>query len=176
MIILLSGWAGSGKDAAALLLEEMNFIRLAFADMLKVEVAAATGIPLDTFHDHRLKDIPIAGKTPRQLLIEHAAAARASDPDLYTRLVINRINPIHNYVISDWRYPREEELLTAAFGQNVLRVRINRSVTPMDDPTEHALDDATVDRVIQNDGSISDLRAALRTIVHWGPYPTDWRN
>ena len=46
----------------------------------------------------------------------------------------------------------------------------------MDDPTEHALDHATVDRVIQNDGTISDLRAALRAIVHWGPYPTDWRN
>ena len=59
MIILLSGWAGSGKDAAALLLEEMNFVRLAFADAIKIEVAAATGIPLDTFHDHRLKDIPI---------------------------------------------------------------------------------------------------------------------
>jgi hypothetical protein len=176
MIILLSGWAGSGKDAAALLLEEMNFVRLAFADAIKIEVAAATGIPLDTFHDHRLKDVPIAGKTPRQYVIEHAAAIRNTDPDVYTRTVLNKINPARNYVISDWRYPREEELLTAAFGQNVLRVRIHRSVTVMDDPTEHALDDATVDRVIQNDGSISDLRDALRAIVHWGPYPTDWRN
>jgi hypothetical protein len=32
IILMLSGWAGSGKDAAAaLLLEEMGFIRFAFA-------------------------------------------------------------------------------------------------------------------------------------------------
>jgi hypothetical protein len=177
MIILLSGWAGSGKDAAALLLEEMNFIRLAFADGLKAEVAAATGIPLDTFHDHRLKDTLLpGGKTPRQLLIEHAATIRATDPDVYTRRVMSNINLLHNYVISDWRYPREEELLTTAFGQNVMRIRINRSIVQMDDPTEHALDDATFDRVIQNDGSISELRDTLRAIVHWGAYPADWRN
>ena len=38
MIIMLSGWAGSGKDAAAsLLLEEMDCVRFAFADSLKLD-------------------------------------------------------------------------------------------------------------------------------------------
>jgi len=90
VVILLSGWSGSGKDAAAnLLVDEMNFIRLALADMLKLVVSQSTGIPLNYFHDRDLKDTVAPGYhvTPRQLLLEHAVIARSTDPDIYSRLI-----------------------------------------------------------------------------------------
>ena len=37
IIIMVSGWAGSGKDAAAsILMDELGFQRLAFADISKI--------------------------------------------------------------------------------------------------------------------------------------------
>ena len=74
VIIMLSGWAGSGKDAAAsILMDELGFQRFAFADPLKHDVARETGISLEHFYSRHLKDSPIEfdGEmiTPRALLI-----------------------------------------------------------------------------------------------------------
>ena len=173
-ILLLSGYAGSGKDAAAsLLMEECGFQRLAFADALKELVAARTGIPVSIFHSSQ-KDtvIPPSSKhhpkTYRDLLLEVAKEERAKDLDVFSRVVAARIcevpgvGLINRFVISDWRYKREESFLRSALDPatyQIVRVRIKRtSVTPSTDPTEHDLDDERMDTVIQNDGSISDLR------------------
>jgi hypothetical protein len=87
-LLLLSGRAGCGKDAAAsLLMEEVGFTRFAFADFLKRDVAAQYGLPLDLFHT-AAKDQPLPafkGKTPRTLLLDHARIARSVDLDVYAR-------------------------------------------------------------------------------------------
>jgi len=175
VVLMLSGWATSGKDAAAALLtEEMGFVRVAFADELKKSVAAAHCLPLELFHTEA-KDrlIPNRRTTPRQLLLSHALAERAMDPDVYARKVADVIkvavdHGIGRVVISDWRYKREydfleHELLGTA---TILSCRITRpGVTPSADPSEHDLDDQPMHAMIDNNASISDLRNLLKAML-----------
>ena len=168
MIILFSGKAGSGKDAAALILcEEMQFQRLAFADVLKEDVAKQTGIPVQTFHTK--KDVIYdAGVSYRTLLIDHAAAAKAVDIDIYARKVADLIlqYPSNKWVISDWRHYSELKCLLNR-GLVVITVRINRPATALRSHfTETELDNYEFDHVIENDGSISDLRDKLKGLIH----------
>ena len=174
-ILLVSGYAGSGKDAvASLLMEEFGFSRFAFADALKGLVSAKSGIPATIFHSAQ-KDtvIPLASppRTYRDLLLEVAKEERAKDLDVFSRIVVSEIEEStwRRFVISDWRYKREESFLRSALDPaeyTIQRVRIKRtSVTPSPDLTEHDLDDERMDIVIQNDGFISDLRDALRSVI-----------
>jgi hypothetical protein len=177
VVVLLSGWAGSGKDAAAaLIVEELDFYRLAFADVIKREVASMTGVPLEVFHDGRknkpltnhIAEFPTA-QSPRDILIQRAAAVRSINPDHYAELVSDRIamEGGWRYVISDWRYPNEyESLVDTLTNYAFLRVRVVRpGIAPLPEPSERQLDDATFDATIQNDGSISDLRDAIKAAV-----------
>jgi len=177
IVILLSGWAGAGKDAAAsLLADEMSFERLAFADMLKEDVSHATGLPLDLFHNHSLKDQPIVGsKTPRDLLLSHAVVARAVDPDIYSRKIAEYIldSSHKRFVISDWRYKRELEFLQNTFGRHVriVRGRIERDgIVPSNDPSEHDLDDAHVEFTVENNGGLSRFRDEIKAAVRYVLY------
>jgi hypothetical protein len=190
MVILLSGWAGSGKDCTATLLtEEFGFRRLAFADALKSDVSRVTGLQLDCFYTSQ-KDRPLAivcsvypsAKTPRDVLIQHALVRRAEDPDIYSRGIATDIlkttekragEEVHNFlhmgkfVITDWRYLREHEVIAEELGKlyQIVRVRIDRpSITQSADPSEHDLDGLAMDYVIHNDGSISDLRRSVKHI------------
>lgn len=172
---MLSGWAGSGKDAAATLLcEEFGFQRVAFADALKEDVAAATGIPIALFHDTATKDYPLEGATPRSLLIQHALNVRAADPDIYSRRIAELLccaAGAQRTVISDWRYPREYEYLRATMPDaKILRVRIVRPTVPQrNTASEMALDGEPMDFVIHNDAGVAGLRDSLKGIaVHIG--------
>lgn len=169
-ILLLAGYARSGKDSVANLLEEEHgFRRFAFADALKEMVAERTGIPVTLFHSLQ-KDSLIgssSSKTYRDLLIEVADKERAVDPDIFSRIVAAQIREsgADRVVISDWRYKREEAFLQSSLDPAIYQVRRGRvtrsSVTPSDAPIEHDLDGEPMDLVIQNDGSISALRDAL---------------
>jgi hypothetical protein len=184
LLVMISGWARVGKDAAAsLMTDEMGFRRLAFADALKEIVSAETGLPIETFHlatkdaplEHPCKSYPTA-KTPRDLLLQHALVARAKNPDVYAALVGEKMidcgTPLSRIVISDWRYKREYDYLRREFPEyQILRLRINRQgVSASADLSEHDLDDEPMNVTIQNDGGISDLRdllrAGLRTALH----------
>lgn len=177
-VLLVSGWATSGKDAVAVALGQYGYRRVAFADPLKRHVAAATGISEAVFHSRTLKDRPFTGspppryptaRTPRDVLLQHAITARARDPDIYAREIATEIrdNPgIHHWVISDWRYRREYTFLRGE-GFELIRVRVNRpGVVPSTDPTEHDLADVEMDHVIDNNASLEDLRHAVtQTLV-----------
>ena len=59
-VIALSGWKGSGKDALAeYLVKEHGYIRVAFADALKRQVAVDHKLPIDFFHNPKLKESPL---------------------------------------------------------------------------------------------------------------------
>jgi hypothetical protein len=175
IIVLISGWAGSGKDAAATLLEEeLNFQRHAFADVLKADVSAYTGIPLMNFHSLCRKDAQLGtpcdlypnASTPRDILLTHAAAAREKDPDVFCRRIADLIASSEGlrFVISDWRLLREHEFLQQRFPRaSIVALRITRTViAPRLESIEHELDEFPFDIRIANDGCISDLRDALR--------------
>ena len=179
MVVLVSGWAGAGKDcAAALLVEECGFQRVAFADALKEDAATVTSLPLECFYTAQ-KDRPLSApvaaypsaKTPRDILLQHALVRRAADPDVYYKGVATTIMdaPGNRFIVSDWRYCREHEVLAEELGEfyNIFRVRIERpGVVQSADPSEHDLDGLTMDYVVNNDGKISDLRHAVKQIVH----------
>ena len=178
MIIMLSGWAQSGKDAAAALLEEeFDFTRVAFADALKRDVATRTGLPLSDFTT-AAKDMPLRepcslysdARTPRDILLAHALKIRTGNPNFYSELVADvlKTDLKGRWVISDWRYRAEYETLRSIIqGVRILRVRIERpGIIPSVDPSEHDLDMEPMDIVLHNSGTISDLRTALRAILH----------
>jgi len=173
-ILLLSGYARSGKDSVANLLEEeCGFRRFAFADALKEMVADITGIPVFLFHSLQ-KDtlIPGSSKTYRDLLIEVADQKRAIDPDIFSRLVGAQIveSNAERIVISDWRYKREESFLQSFLDPSIYRISrcrvVRSSIIPSDTPIEHDLDGEPMSVVIQNDGSLADLREAVHSVLH----------
>lgn len=59
IVLGLRGVAGSGKDTAALFLAQHGFRRVAFADALKAEVAAAFGVSLELLDDRKTKEVPL---------------------------------------------------------------------------------------------------------------------
>lgn len=172
-IVLLSGWAGSGKDTVAdYLAFHYGFHRIAFGDFLKRDVAKEKGIPLAAFYDRGLKDTVIPGsdnKTPRDLLLQHARKARAVDLDVYARQAVTEIlalDPSIPIVISDWRYQRELQFLQDHFKDGITTVRIERAgIAPSLDETEHDLDHFCFDHIIRNDGSIQELYKSSQILV-----------
>ena len=174
---MLSGWAGSGKDAAAsILMDELDFQRFAFADPLKHETARLTGIPLNYFYEPQRKDSSIEFEnkmtTPRTLLIRHAAEAREKYPNIYANMIADSIQRAGSkrVVISDWRYRNEYEVFRTFFGNGqVVRIRITRpGVIQSSDPSEHDLDAEPVDIEINNGGPLSMLRSTLKELLR--PY------
>lgn len=184
---MLSGWSGSGKDAvASLLMDELGFQRFAFADPLKQEVARLSALPLDYFYTAKDKSIIHDGKptTPRTLLIKHAAEAREKYPNIYANMVAAAITESDSgycsdscscsdsgrIVISDWRY-RNESAVFGIGNATVIRARVVRpGIAQSAEPSEHDLDDEPMDLVITNNGSLSELRATVKTAVR--PYLT----
>ena len=176
LIVMLSGWAGSGKDvAASILVKEYGFRRIAFADALKVDAAKRSGVPLHTFHS-AAKDEPLqtpcsaflSAKTPRDILLQLALQVRATNPDIYADSIICDIiesTREDQFVVSDWRYRREatriQEMLPSA---RLLRVRIHRHVTQSSDPSEHDLDNEPMDIIIENNTTIAALEKCVHTI------------
>lgn len=175
LVILIAGWARSGKDAAAsFFVNDHGFQRFAFADPLKEDVSCRTGIPLAVFHDPTEKDVSIAhlGKTPRTLLIERAAEVRAVDPDCYSREIGRQILATiaatgqRRFVISDWRYKRESQHLRSIPGLRIICTRVERpGIQPSTHPSEHDLDHEPITVAMDNCGDLEGLRGTVRLFL-----------
>ncbi len=176
-IVMLSGWAGSGKDTVAnIMVTDHGYTRFAFADALKDDVHQSTGIPMQILHSPYMKmealPFPIDGfpdaYTYRDVIIQHAARQRALDNDIYSRKVVDEIRTkkVVRVVISDWRYQREYEVLRQAFPDATIRkVAIrNPAVPQMDIPSEHDLDEVVMDTIIHNNSSLTDLGMVVKTL------------
>jgi hypothetical protein len=183
IVILLSGWARSGKDTVAdNLCATHGFKRVALADPLKEAVATETGLPLELFYtDAKVEPLPApiaaypTAKQPRDLLLEHARRARSQDPDIYARAIVNRIlaERMEQVVVSDWRLLREERFLRSALPANTrfLKVRIERpGIQTHVDVTEHELDDEPMDFYICNNAGIQELNSVVNQMVQTGSF------
>lgn len=174
-ILLLSGDPGSGKDTVAeFMVAEFGFTRLAFADVLKQQVAELTGIPLDTFNDRTLKDRALGGLygelTARDLLLEHAKRARARDINVFSRIVWSRVKEMdastRRVVISDWRYQREFLNMVEILGTSAIDV-VAMKITRSSDFTVRIRDVCDLERFpfdhrILNDGTKEQLFERVR--------------
>jgi hypothetical protein len=169
---MLSGYMGSGKDTVGAMLRERGFRRLAFADAIKDRAARLYGLDraaLDTQEGKRRQiDLPDGTRcSVRRLLIDHAEAQRARDEGFWANILLETAKREGSckIVVTDWRFPAEHAVLERA--KNALNAllttwRIERwSEPPLDDPSERALDAFPFDVVVENKGSLADLRRAV---------------
>ena len=165
VVVFLSAKRRGGKDTLAEYLSEHHgFIRVAFADALKNEVSANTGIPRHEFDNEDLKEKASEGQlmTRRQLLQEFGSWKRSLDPSYFTNQCRSTVNALikkgESVVISDARYPNELEASALDIcEEQIHRIRINRpSREALYGKDEHeseiALDDYPhFDAVIENE-------------------------
>lgn len=130
-IILISGYARSGKDTFAESLVQLLPVahRVSFAYELK-EIANKTLWMLGLNHINLHED---SDKVEyRDILIGIARAARKAEPEIFARLACRRIDDIRDagshVIVTDWRYANEHEYLCDKYGKDsVMTVMMNRS-------------------------------------------------
>ncbi|MEG1679027.1 MAG: hypothetical protein RR326_02930 [Stenotrophomonas sp.] len=183
----LCGAAGAGKDTVADMLPAR---KLAFADMLYAEVAAAWGVTVRWLKRREFKQVVqdvlrltccrdedfldfvamrgdlclTCQRSPRQILQWWGDYRRAQSPDYFVaRLgaVLNWIDPHLDAVITDVRFPNEAAMIRQLGGQ-IWQIRRPGYEAG---GTGHASDtdgsEFSPDLVVTNSGSLEDLRATV---------------
>ncbi len=176
-IIGISGKATAGKDTVAYYYGKYCKDRctiLHFADSLK-DCCQGLLIPFGTY-DMSLQEtkkliIPWMGKdyTVRNLLQDVGNAFRDSiTPDFWVNIMIGKIAAINKngsidtILIPDVRYPNEFRMIKDLGGE-VWRVE-RPNIEVMNHISETALDDYTFDKVIENNGTITDLQNTIKCL------------
>jgi hypothetical protein len=147
-IVLLAGWAGSGKDLfGAYLTKNHGYRRYAFADPVKDLVAAGCGIDrasLDTAEGKAAIHGP-TGQGVRQLLISYAEESRAADPTCWASAIASRIlaDKPPRVVVTDWRHLDEffalQRAVPAATFYFLRCTRYGERYSSVPDATEYGL-------------------------------------
>jgi len=168
-IILLSGYAGSGKDTVADILVKYGFVKYSVAENVKRYSSSYHGFNYDLTQTQEGKTTLVKSnktgeiKTVRQFLIRDSLLNKTTNNDQsYWAKQLSKemlqTNP-DKVVISDWRYIEEYEYLKIIFPEaDFLKVKVKRaSVKPIDDPSEHQLDMVESDIEIANNSDKNSL-------------------
>ena len=180
-IWLLAGYAGSGKDTVAGILQNLlghsRAATSSFAGAVKDEVATMYELDrayLDT-QEGKARGMKLAdGRfvSVRQLIIEHAETTKrtSGDPAIWAK----RIQPppaAEHWILSDWRFPEELQSLQQRFPESRIHtLRVHRpSVQPSTSYTEHLITSFPYEYIIDNSGSLlyigTQLERVLKTVV-----------
>ncbi len=193
-LILLSGWAGSGKDSVAdYLVTAHGYQKLSFAKVLKDMVAEQYGVERAAFDDREKKESPLLNypvvskdsfskyvnefmrgehkpymgelyHTPRSLCILEGSIKRSVDANYWVKRAASQMKPGQAYVIADWRYKSEYEAI-AALGLEPITIRINRfETTASVDPSERDLDAFSFKTLVSNSGTKEELFEKVRQV------------
>lgn len=172
-IIGFAGRKGHGKDTAAQEFVNRGYTLLRFADPLKYMLRAfynCCGLEQEFIErkiEGDLKEVPCAllcGRTPRYAMQTLGTEWGRSliGESLWVDVLDYRARALDDIVVPDVRFPNEVETI-ANLGGRVWLIDASRRVPP-DDHSTHA-SEATgalwCDRVVCNDGTLDDLRAAL---------------
>lgn len=186
MIIGICGLIGSGKGTVADILVEEGFIKLSFADALKDGVAAMfswdrAALEGDTPNSREWREIPDTfwtqetGKeiSPRLVLqlVGTECMRNGFFDGIWVSIVKQKLlqNPNANWVIPDTRFPNEINMIHS-IGGKVWRVKRGQdpdwfeplrenNIVPTDvHPSEYEWVRSTFDQVIENEGTLEDLR------------------
>lgn len=105
--------------------------------------------------------------TPRALAILKGSSNRAVRSDFWVSQAIDLAKSKGGLiVISDMRYKSEMAQMRAAFGSDMVTMRVQRYETsPSTDPSERDLDDAEFDYRISNKGTKEEMFAQLNEIM-----------
>lgn len=177
-VLLLGGYKGHGKDTffdfltgtrqdvdfevtvedSQCTLPKLAYTRLAFADVLKQQVAKLLNVSVEYIDAH--KDLPIDEKlnyvpydtnnvikTLRDVLIDYATHKRKTDQYYFTRFVCDQIKHIEDsvIVITDFRFVEEYMYLCVGLppGRTLFTARVHNSNAPIpgkEEASEHQLD------------------------------------
>lgn len=187
-IILITGYAGSGKDTLGKLFIEKGYKRYAFADIVKIRTAETHGFPFELTQTQEGKSTLVTSKltnkqaTVREFLIIDSAEAKAkfNDNAFWAKILENiiQIDKPTKVVITDWRYKAEYEhfsnVFDSYFGSNIQSIKepriintirvVRDNITISDDPSEHELDSVKTDYTFQNNGSLEELKLQLNRL------------
>jgi hypothetical protein len=167
MIVGLCGAARAGKDSVAdVLTLEHGFVRFAFADELRLilmeinpTIDCGNGVwkPLQTVIETLGWDF---AKTHggRELLQNLGASMRQRDPEFWIKIVQKQMGRdwSRNMVVTDARHLNEIKMIRDVGGEMWEIVR--PGVGPINDHvSEHEWRQATFEKVLKNDGNLSDL-------------------
>lgn len=168
-LVGLCGYAGSGKDTAALCLTDRGWKRRAFADKLKEMALQIRPWIFDNGGWQCLETIVFnrgwerAKKVPdvRRFLQRLGVEVREVDPDFWVRAIDLFEDEI---VITDVRFPNEAQLI-AEHGGILIRI-VRPGVGPVNShSSENDLAELAQYTVV-NDGSVEDLHRQILEIVN----------
>ena len=180
VLIGLCGYAGVGKDTAAeVLLEELGFQRIAFADPIKGALLALDPLVpgekdgeyhrLSEFSQDRdwseIKEYPEVRRLMQVMGTE--VGRNLFDPEIWVRLAERKLEStlsVGDVVVTDVRFPNEARLIR---GYGGLLVRIERpGFGPVN---EHVSDRASerwaYERRLENDSDEESLREKMRELI-----------
>lgn len=178
-IILLAGYAGSGKDTVGVLFIKRGFTQFAFAHEVKVHSSQLHGFPFELTQTQKGKDTVVKSQhnhqvaSVRTFLIEDSAQMKKikSNPAYWATKVAEAIlkAECEAVVITDWRYKAEYEHLKEVFPDaTIMRGRVHRpSITPLTDASEHELDEEPLTFTIHNTSTIEALDAQVEEILQF---------
>lgn len=151
LIVGLSGYAGSGKDAlGAILCEHYGFERVAFADAIK-QLAVSLG--WDGVKDER----------GRRLLQHAGMCAREYNPEVWIEKAMQKSAALDAVVITDVRFANEVEAIKRQ-GGIIVRV-IRDGIGPVNNhASEMELGQDDCDFIVHNDGTLDDLAETARLL------------
>lgn len=165
-LIGIAGRAGSGKNAVAAMIPGAVVVQL--ADPIYAAVASILGVPDVLLRQRSFKESPVAGigKTPRQLLqtlgTEWGRTLVADD--VWIRMAERRVDQLVSagvpvIAVADVRFENEAAWIRSRGGEvwHVYR----GGVCQDDHASEQGISIADMDRVLDNSGTLDDLRASV---------------
>lgn len=168
-IILICGYAGSGKDTIGDILQKKGYTRYAFADELKEFTAKKHGFLYDLTVTQKGKNTNVLSILTKEidsvrkfLIYESALAKKIYNDDMYwAKIVVSKIKEnshLNQYVITDWRYIAELNHTKELLNQKIYTIRVIRNdIVPLSDSSEHELDSIICDFTIHNNESLDNL-------------------
>lgn len=184
MIIGLTGFIGSGKGTVGdILVSEHGYQKFAFADALKDAVSIIfqwdrSLLEGDTDESRIFRELRDDwwsrqfgyDVTPRLILqtMGTEACRRGIADNIWIAALEKRIAGHHRVIISDVRFPNEIKFVRSVGGK-VVRVKRGEDPTPDQLATMHisetAWNDIAPDMVIENNGSLEDLKANVSKLL-----------
>ena len=170
MIIGLNGYAKSGKDEVAKAIVDINKLWeiKKFSSKLKIIAGILTGYHEDRFEDQSFKNTNLIGwgMTAREFLqkLGTESVRDVLHNDAWVNALFSDYSQHDRWVITDCRFPNEAEAIKDRGG---IIIRVNRAgVKPVNDhESETALDEYEFDRIIENNGTIEDLKETVKILI-----------
>jgi hypothetical protein len=168
IVVGICGYARSGKDSVAqILVEDFGFVRRGFADALRHDLLVLN--PHIGATQRRLRDVVSEcgwdeakqrwPEVRRLMQVYGTDVRRFEDPDVWVRRVVDWVSVSGNsrVVVPDVRFPNEVGACTSLW-------RVDRpGVGPVNDHvSDNLVSELPASVVVRNDGSLDDLRSAVR--------------